>query len=77
MLNIFSPITFQIDFTGSPENLYVVKENNLIGHYDIKNHITKENNYTFYLTDISTESIEIVAGKSVLNSQKVSFSSID
>lgn len=70
-MNIFSPITFQIDFTGFTENLYVVKENNIVGHYDMTNHIPRENNYTFYLTDISTQSIEIIASKSSFNSQKV------
>ncbi|RNA11739.1 WSC domain-containing 2 [Brachionus plicatilis] len=70
MVDIFSQITFKIEFSGYPENLFVVDGNNMVGNYDMKDHVSNENNYTFYLTHTEAESIELIVAQFDINSEK-------
>lgn len=68
---LFSPISFQVDFLGSPENLFVNEDLNMVGNYDMLNTISNQINYTYYVTKTQADFIEIAISPFGQNSDKV------
>ncbi|CAF0863211.1 unnamed protein product [Brachionus calyciflorus] len=67
-IELFQPITFQVDFTGYPENLYLSDNHVMLGNYDVS--ISKQDNFTYYVTNTDDDYVEVIISPFSINSDK-------